>query len=132
MHAMALMAADTQKMYSTKEIAARLKVSEAHLSKVLQRLHKAGLLKSLRGPKGGFALEKRPGEITLLEVYESIDGPMSDGNCLLEPPVCQGATCVLGGLLASVNTEVRNYLSGTRLSDLKDVYQLEGGKTCRE
>ena len=122
LHAMTLLAAMDQTV-STKEIASLLRVSEAHLSKVLQRLHKAGLVKAIRGPRGGFKLERPGHKITLLEVYEAIEGPLTPGDCLFGTPICDGEKCIMGGLLEAVDKQVREYLAGTRLSELADVYE---------
>jgi Rrf2 family protein len=118
LHTMAYLAADPDGTHATREIACDLKVSEAHLAKVLQRLGRAGLVRSQRGPGGGFTLARRPEEITLLEVYEVTEGPLTTPDCLLGQPVCNGA-CILGGLLDAVGRQVRDYLSQTRLSDLR-------------
>ena len=61
---------------STGEAADSLNVSVHHLSKVLQRLTKAGLVKPVRGPKGGFILGDEPVSITLKRIYEAIEGPL--------------------------------------------------------
>ena len=119
MHTMALLAEDPERVLSTHQIATTLDASEAHLSKVLQRLAKAGLVTSIRGPRGGFLPAKRVDDVTLLEVYESIEGPITPKTCLLNRRICKGDGCILGDLLVRVNREVRDYLSGTKLSELK-------------
>ncbi|NLH94874.1 MAG: Rrf2 family transcriptional regulator, partial [Synergistaceae bacterium] len=53
---------------SIREMATVMGVSEAHLAKVFQRLSKGGLVRSMRGPGGGFVLAKAPSEVTLYEV----------------------------------------------------------------
>ncbi len=118
LHGMAFLAEDPDKLSSTKEIATKLRVSEAHLSKVLQRLTKAGLVKSMRGPKGGFMLARTSSEISLLEVYESIEGKLVSSECLFGDPVYNTDECILGGLLGSIDRQVRDYLTGTKLSEL--------------
>ena len=117
LHAMVLLAGRAQERISTAQIASVLDVSEAHLSKVLQRLAKAGLTQSVRGPKGGFLIGAPAEAITLLAVYEAIEGTLEPSHCLFARPVCRGG-CILGGLVASINTQVRDYLAQTRLSDL--------------
>jgi len=117
LHAMVLLAAHPQKTMSTRDIAQVLKVSEAHLAKVLQRLGRAGLVGSQRGPKGGFSLGRDSRQISLLEVYEAVEGPLETKSCLLAKPVC-GGKCILGGLLHKVGSEVADYFTQTRLSDL--------------
>jgi len=119
LHTLTLLAAAPMRVFTTKQIASSLHASEAHLSKVLQRLGKVGLVRSARGPKGGFMLGKAAEAITLLETYESIDGPLQPKTCLLRTPVCKNSgQCVLGGLLESVYKQVRECLAGARVSDL--------------
>jgi len=104
---------------SNNQIALTLGVSENHLSKVLQRLAKVGIVKSVRGPKGGFTMGKNIEEITLLDVYEAIDGPVVTDDCLLSRPICGGGkACILGGLLRDVNVQVKKRLSSVKLSDI--------------
>ncbi len=122
-HATTMLAALPDRMLTTRQIASTLGVSEAHLSKVLQRLAKAGLVKATRGPKGGFELESPGAEVTLLDVYEAIEGPLADVGCLLGKPVCGPNGCILGGLLESVNQQVRQYLENSKLSDLTEAYK---------
>ncbi|MCD6405904.1 MAG: Rrf2 family transcriptional regulator [Planctomycetes bacterium] len=117
-HTVALLAGEPERIVTTGEIASALDASEAHLSKVLQRLAKSGIVTSARGPKGGFTLGKAPGEITFLDIYEVIDGPLTDVNCLLGAPICDGE-CILGDLLETLNTLVRERLETTRLSDVR-------------
>jgi len=47
-----------------------------YLLKILQQLVRANLLRSKRGPRGGFSLAKSPGSITMLEIIEAVDGPV--------------------------------------------------------
>ena len=122
LHAMSLLAHGGKGKLSVKEMAARLKVSEPHLSKVLQRLAKSGLVQSTRGPGGGFTLKRPAAEISLLQVYETIEGPIDHSRCLFNHPVCQGEQCVIGGLLEPVDRMALEYLSRTHLSELHKVF----------
>jgi Rrf2 family protein len=121
LHVMVLMAADPNAPLSTHEAASRIKVSEAHLSKVLQRLAKAGLVRSVRGPGGGFVLGGKAADISLLDVYESIEGKYEESRCLFDVAVCRGKRCILGGIMEKVDGQLRRYLAGTRLASLRDV-----------
>jgi Rrf2 family protein len=102
-HAMIVLAANPDELHSTAEIAEHLQVSGAHLSKVLQRLTRAGLVEAVRGPRGGFQLGKPAKEITILEIYESIEGPLQERKCLLRKPICNGKCCIIGDLLRRVD-----------------------------
>jgi Rrf2 family protein len=124
LHTMVLLASKPRQTMSNRDIAAILKVSEAHLAKVLQRLGRAGLVNSHRGPKGGFTLGRDSQDISLLAVYEAVEGPLETKSCLLGKPVC-GGKCLLGGLLHKVGSDVSDYFSQTRLSDLAFPLQSE-------
>ncbi len=122
LHTMVLLAARPDKQISTREIANTVRASEAHLAKVMQRLTKAGLVISIRGPGGGFMLDRAGNQITLLEVYEAIDGPLGPGTCLIGSQACKGRECIMGNVLDSVGKQVKDYLSGTKLSDLTKIF----------
>ena len=118
LHSMALLASNPEGRVSNHRFAEALNASEHHIAKVLARLAKAGLVHSTRGPGGGFVLARRPEDITLLDVYEAIEGRLEPTLCLLDPPICKGDQCILGGLVASVTREFADYLSKTTLADL--------------
>jgi Rrf2 family protein len=115
LHAMSLLAEAGEGWTSAGGLAETLGVSEAHLAKVLQHLGRVGLVKSVRGPRGGFSLARPGSEITLLEIYEALEGPMAETHCLLGRQVCHGS-CLLGGLLKTVDELVRAQLSSTTLA----------------
>lgn len=121
-HTAVYLAAHPDTLVSTKEIARVLHASDAHLSKVLQRLARVGLVRSIRGPHGGFALLKPANKITLREVYEAIEGPLSSSVCLLEQPACRQGRCVMGSILRGIYQEIEKYLSKTTVGSLKDVF----------
>ena len=123
LHTMVYLAGDPLKHHSAGMLARVIRVSEAHLAKVLQRLVKAGLLVSVRGPKGGFRLARNTEDITLLDVFEAIDGPFDPGECLMHERTCGQMGCLFGDLLGDINQQVRSYLEGRNLEDVKWVYE---------
>lgn len=123
MHAMGLLSIRHDGPLSARVMADRLAVSEAHLSKVLQRLTRVGLLNSTRGPKGGFALNKDPGSVSLLEVFEAIEGPVEPAACLFGIPLCDGESCVLGKVIVDVNNTLFAYLAEKTLADISKVFE---------
>ena len=126
MHTMAWIASNPDRQASTRQISQALNVSQNHLAKVLQRLVKAGMVRSARGPKGGFSLGVRADGITLLEVYETIEGPLKSVKCLLGTPVCNNGKCIFGGQLEAVSNQVKEMLAGKRLSELHDSMKWSG------
>jgi len=125
LHAVVLLASRPGQRLAAAEIASQLQVSEAHLAKVLQRLAKAGLVRSVRGPKGGFVLGKPEDQITLLDAYEAIEGRLSPSQCLLHVPTCGAEGCIFGALVGAVNATVRDYLANTRLDKLNGIARSE-------
>ena len=121
-HAMAILSAEPGRRHPAKELAETLCVSEAHLAKVMQRLAKHGFVQSARGPGGGFQIVTNVDDVTLLEIFEAIEGPFSPSNCLLGGVLCGGRKCIFGELIETVNEKVLAYLSETRLGELADVY----------
>ena len=125
LHTMVMLAGNQEKLLSAKVISGKLKVSEAHLAKVLQRLAHGGLVKSIRGPKGGFKLAKAKEKISLLEVFEAIEGPMIFNPCLLGGSVCSGKKCIFGEVLGLGNQMFRQYMMGTNLEMLSSTFKEE-------
>jgi len=123
MHAMGLLSTLDGQPMSARMDADRLGVSEAHLAKVLQRLTKVSLLNSTRGPKGGFALSRDPESVSLLEVFEAIEGPMEPAACLFGIPLCDGSSCVLGKVIVDVNNTLFEYLAAKTLADISTVFE---------
>ena len=71
------------------EIADAEKMPEYFFSKIFQNLAKAGLVNSVRGSNGGFALAKSPDEITVRDVIEAIEGPITLSKCVSAPNTCE-------------------------------------------
>ena len=113
-----LTAVEARERISIKDIAQATGASEAHLSKTMQRLVKAGLVTSLRGPKGGFVLAREPGEISLLEIYEAIEGPLNENACAVE--ACNFKECIFDDLLYKLNLKFKEFLQDKTLKDYQD------------
>ena len=79
-----------EKMSSIKELARKLEIPSPFLAKILQDLTRKGLLHSLKGPAGGFALAMPAKDITLFHIVEAIDGNDFMTNCVLGFPECTG------------------------------------------
>ena len=118
LHSMVLLAASPERSLTVKEITARTEVSEAHLSKVMQRLAKAGLVKSTHGPKGGFVVGNRGLSTSLLAIFEAIEGPVANGGCLLQSTECLFRECLFAGLLSRMTEEFKEYMKNKTLGDM--------------
>ncbi len=126
LHTVTLLAAQPEKQLPSAEIASRLGASGTDLSEVLRRLAEADIVESATGREGEVKLARPCNAITLLDVYESMEGKLPRSRCLMSRRVCGGRYCILGGLFETVDTWVRIYLSGTRLSQLTHLYAGDG------
>lgn len=115
-HSLIILTQNKDKIVSVKEISRLLDVSVNHLSKVMQRLNKAGLIFSTKGYNGGFKLLEEPENINFLQIYELFDGKLKDSSCLLSKSKCHGE-CIFGDLISSINKRVRDKFVNTSLSD---------------
>ena len=71
------------------DIAREMEIPKSFLAKILQKLAKAGIVKSTRGVKGGFRLAMEPSGISLLRVIEAIQGPLCLNVCLIDDKHCR-------------------------------------------
>jgi Rrf2 family protein len=116
LHACAFLAAGGGRM-SAGRLAELMDVSQSHLAKVLQRLASEELLESTRGATGGFRLARPAEELTLLELVETVDGPLEEGGCLLGKPVCGRDSCLFTDLMQRTGSMVRRKLESVTLAE---------------
>lgn len=117
-HSMMLIT-QSSNMINVIQISERLGASKHHVAKILQRLVKEDFLDSIRGPKGGFKLKKNASEITLYDIYKSIEGDLSPEYCVFESKLCPFDKCVMGVSGNKFTAEFVNYLK----SETLDKYQ---------
>jgi Rrf2 family protein len=116
LHSMILLAKKRDTHLAVRDIAEKLGASEHHLAKVMQRLTKAGLVVSVRGPRGGFMLSKQAESANLLDVFVSVDGPVKRSECLLGLCQCVAPPCILDKTLDEVNRLVVEQLKKVALN----------------
>ena len=114
LHAMVLIA-QKDKMTNVIEIAEETGSSKHHVAKVMQRLVKDKFLSSTRGPAGGFVMLKKPGEITLLEIYESIEGSIGLSDCIMEKQICPFTKCILNNIAKKMTADFIDYMKNQTL-----------------
>jgi Rrf2 family protein len=83
LHALAYLAGEKPaRAVTSRQLATADGTPERFLLKLLRPLVSGGILKSLKGPNGGYRLARPPKEVTLLEVVAAVDGPIR-GFCIL-------------------------------------------------
>lgn len=119
LHAMVLIAVKDGEVVKAREMSAAFKASDAHMSKVCQRLTRSGLLQAHRGVTGGFTLSRGASRIRLYEIYEAIEGKVVLSPCLFRNRSCGGKPkhdCVFGKRIMSYEEDFLRYLKQTKLS----------------
>ncbi|MDP8201854.1 MAG: Rrf2 family transcriptional regulator [Candidatus Tenebribacter burtonii] len=117
LHGLVVIAKSQPSRINVKVLAEKLNASQTHMAKVFQKLGKANLVRSLRGPAGGFELNKQAGDITFLEIYEIIDGEIILGDCPLGKNHCVFKSCIFDNELTRISTEIYEAFSKIKLSD---------------
>jgi Rrf2 family transcriptional regulator, iron-sulfur cluster assembly transcription factor len=102
-----------------KNVAADTGIPAHFLAKLLQDLARLGLLKSTKGPHGGFRLNQPPEEISMLRVMEAIDGPGRFDRCLGGSSECnEKIACGMHDGWMVLRSRMMDYLGGTSIADL--------------
>lgn len=102
-----------------KTIAAREDISNKYLEQLIAMLKSAGLVRSIRGPRGGYMLAKPPAEIQLKDVFLTLEGPMIPAECLEHPEYCPRCTdCATRQIWQDLQAAIFGVLEAVTLADL--------------
>ncbi len=116
LHGMVLIA-KTDKKLNVNQISETIGSSRHHVAKVFQRLAKENFVASNRGPNGGFVMKKEAKDITLLELYEVIEGPVEVQGCPSSKEKCPFNKCIMGDLASALACEFKDFLGRQTLAD---------------
>ena len=114
------------------EVAEALDVPRNYLSKILHALVKRGILRSLRGPRGGFYLARPSQAVTLLELVEPFDDIEARRTCLLGKKECSDVRpCAVHAQWKATATEVARFYRETTLRSAVEEAERLGTVTGR-
>jgi Rrf2 family transcriptional regulator, cysteine metabolism repressor len=113
----------------SREIAERQAIDEHYLNQLLIQLRRAGLVQSLRGPQGGHLLAKAPGEITLLEAIQALEGPLVEMAEGIQPLPQSSEAAVLNEVWCGLRKAVESHLATHTLEDLAQRKREREGQT---
>src|SRR6266849_5371544 len=106
---------------SAKDIADAYHIPQEALAKILQRLVKAGLVRSRHGTNGGYVLARDARTISALETIVAVDGPLFITSCSNEKVQCeQEDLCSVREPLRKVNESIRRLLGGISIWDMRE------------
>ncbi|TYO98921.1 BadM/Rrf2 family transcriptional regulator [Geothermobacter ehrlichii] len=109
-----------------KDISRRQNISPRYLEQIFQDLKRAGLLKSRRGPQGGYTLARDPADITVKDVIEAAEGEVFLVACTAREKSCAAncefdQNCVTQKIWEEANKRLNTYFSSVSLKDMCDM-----------
>jgi len=122
MHELAVSGGDVP--LTGKEIARKNRISHAYLEQLLVKLRRSGLLRSVRGPGGGYVLARAPEEISAGEIIRAVEGPLALSKCFVgggkkAAECARQDLCVSRILVRRLTLEITKVLDQITLADLR-------------
>ena len=115
---------ESEKPRLLRDIAKSQQISEKYISRLIIDLRRARLVRSIRGVKGGFHLAKDPKEITLLEIIETMEGPLSVVDCVFAPESCKRfSTCTARTIWLRLNDGIRDLMRNITFEEILASYR---------
>ena len=118
LRAVAYLAKDPESPRTTQQIAEVTMVPPDYLAKVLKDLSRSGLVRSQRGPSGGFWLDRDPNELTVLEVVNAVGAIPRIRSCPLDLPEHRHELCPLHRLLDDAAAQIERAFSAATIGAL--------------
>lgn len=119
------------KITFVNEIARDQLIPVNFLFKILRKMVRAGIVKSYRGPHGGYILAKDPSEITFLEVIEAVDGPLLVNRCLsIETQCMLERSCKMLNAWQRIQVHMKSELSSLTIADLLKPSEIRATETA--
>lgn len=115
-------------------LAAKTRLPEPTVAKVLKALTREDIVQSLRGANGGYKMTRRPSEITVAEIVLAVDGPVSLTACIEgSHESCDfRCHCLMRGRWNDVNDAIRGALESISLADMIGGSPVGGRKSAQE
>lgn len=121
LHSLVLITKNQPERMNVKTLAKQLQSSQAHLAKVFQALSKSGIVKSVRGPAGGFELNKPVDEISFLDIYEIIEGKAIVASCPFGKAECIFKNCIFDNEMTRISKDIYDTFKNIKLSDFTNI-----------
>ncbi|MGH8547319.1 MAG: SUF system Fe-S cluster assembly regulator [Methylococcales bacterium] len=113
------MARGKVEIHAAVEIAHATGIALPTVSKLLKLLAHSGLVRSVRGAKGGYCLSYSPDKISVADIIQAIEGPIALTECSISDEYCeQSSHCDIRGNWRVINKAVRAALESVSLADL--------------
>ena len=111
---------DAARAVALADIAARQEISLSYLEQLFARLRRKGLVKSARGPGGGYRLAKSAEETNIADIVLAVDEPLRATRCGMQGKGCmlKGERCITHDLWEDMGRHLHSYLASVTLADL--------------
>ncbi len=111
---------DASRAVALADIAARQEISLSYLEQLFARLRRKGLVKSARGPGGGYRLARTADTTTIAEIVQAVDEPLHATRCekLGQGCMIRGERCLTHDLWADLGDKIEDYLASVSLADV--------------
>jgi len=116
---------DTGKPVTLDIISQRQNISLSYLEQLFAKLRKASLVKSVRGPGGGYLLSPPAEDVTLTQIIEAVDENIDLRRCHGLKNCLRGRECVSHHLWCEVSDQIRSFLSDKNLQQVMDDYNTQ-------
>ena len=113
---------DSSRPVTLDMISQRQNISLSYLEQLFAKLRKASLVKSIRGPGGGYLLNVNPIDVTLTEIIEAVDENIDLRRCHGAKNCLRGKQCLSHHLWCEVSDQIRGFLSSRNLQQVIDDY----------
>lgn len=120
---------------SLSEISTRQHISLSYLEQLFAKLRRSGLVKSIRGPGGGYQLDRATEETFIAEIIDAVDESVDATHCSGEANCQEGEVCLTHHLWADLSVQIHQFLSGISLASLverREVQQIASRQHHRE
>ena len=114
------------------DIVGRQNISGKYLEQIFSTLHGAGLVKTMRGRRGGYLLTRSAHQIKLKEIITVLEGPCTLVDCVIDQAICPRAdTCAARDIWILLGNKIDELLSGFSLADLVRMQSEKNGCEAR-
>ncbi|MCH9746130.1 MAG: Rrf2 family transcriptional regulator [Proteobacteria bacterium] len=118
---------DTGKPITLDIISQRQNISLSYLEQLFAKLRRAELVKSVRGPGGGYLLDAAAKDINLTQIIEAVDENIDLRRCKGMNACHNGRQCISHQLWCEVSEQIRTFLNGKTLQMVIDDHNLNKG-----
>ena len=111
---------------SLSVIAEKQDISLKYLENIFKLLKRNRIVRSLRGPEGGYQLLITPANLTLFQIFDAVEGPLQTVDCIFDPSFCnKNSKCSLKDVLEELQNHIITFLKS---KTLKQIIQKKGHK----